>query len=119
MKRTIAMLTASVAGLWLASAVVPASADVPTPETIAAAKTPADHEAIAKAYENEATSLEKLAAAHKNLEQAYGQPGLKPAQAMQAKHCQSVSTELAAAAKNERALAAEHHKMAKDTPGAP
>jgi hypothetical protein len=119
MKKTMAMLSASVVGLWLAGTAVPASAEVPTPETIAAAKTPADHEAIAKAYENEAVSLEKLAAAHKGLEQTYGQPGLKPAQAMQAKHCESVSSELAAAAKNERALAAEHRKMAKETPGTP
>jgi hypothetical protein len=86
---------------------------VPDPAKIAAAKTPADHEAIAKSYEDEAASLEKMAEMHKNLGDTYAQPGGKPWQAAQAKHCRSVASELAAAAKNERALAAEHHKLAK------
>jgi hypothetical protein len=48
---------------------------------------------------------------HKNLGETYAQPGGKPWQAGQAKHCKSVASDLAAAAKEERALAAEHHKM--------
>jgi hypothetical protein len=112
MKRLVMMLSMGVAGFVLSGGVSPAVADVPDPATIAAAKSPADHEAIAKAYEEEATSLEKLAAMHKNLGETYGQPGGKPWQAAQSKHCASVAAELAAAAKNERALAAEHRKMA-------
>ncbi len=92
---------------------MPASADVPDAATIAAAKTPGDHEAIAKAYEEEAASLDKMAARHKDLGQTYGQPGGKPWQGAQSKHCDRVATELAAAANDERALAAEHRKRAK------
>ncbi len=112
MKRSALMLSVGVAAFALSGGISPANAAVPDAATIAAAKTPADHEAIAKAYEDEAASLEKLAARHKDLGQTYGQPGGKPWQAAQAKHCDSVATELAAAAKNERALAAEHRKMA-------
>jgi hypothetical protein len=43
------------------------------------------------------------------------QRGGKPWQAGQAKHCKGVATDLAAAAKKERALAAEHHKIAAET----
>lgn len=112
MKRSVTMLNVAVAVFALSGGILTASADVPDPAKIAAAKTPADHEAIAKAYEEEAASLEKLAERHKDLGQTYGQPGGKPWQAGQAKHCDSVASELAAAAKNERALAAEHRKMA-------
>jgi hypothetical protein len=88
-------------------------AGVPDPTTISAAKTPADHEAIANAYEAEATSLEKMAAMHKNLGETYSQQaGGKSSQIAQAKHCNSVSSDLAAAAKEEHALAAAHHKLA-------
>lgn len=112
MKRSVIMLSVGIAALGLSSVMLPASADVPDPATIQAAKTPADHEAIAKAYEAEAASLEKMAAMHKNLGETYGQAGGKPWQSAQAKHCNSVAAELAAAAKEERALAAEHKKMA-------
>src|SRR6266702_6628389 len=114
MKRSVMMLSASLAALGLSCGALTASAAVPDPATVAAAKTPADHEAIAKAYEKEATSLEKMAAMHKNLGETYGQPGGKPWQAAQAKHCDSVATSLKAAAQEERALAAEHRNMAKE-----
>jgi hypothetical protein len=112
MKRSIAVLSVSVAVMGLACG-IPAIADIPDVVTITAAKTPADHEAIAKAYEAEAASLEKMAAMHKNLGETYSsQAGGKAWHAAQAKHCASVASDLAAAAKAERALAAEHHKMA-------
>jgi len=114
MKRSVMMLSAGIAALGLSGGILTATAGIPDPATISAAKTPADHEAIAKAYEEEAASLDKLAARHKDLGETYGQPGGKPWQAGQSKHCNGVATELAAAARNERALAAEHHKMAKD-----
>ena len=112
MKRSVMMLSAGIAAFGLSGGILPASAGVPDPATISAAKTPADHEAIAKAYEEEAASLDKLAARHKDLGETYSQPGGKPWQAGQSKHCNSVAAELAEAAKNERALAAEHRKMA-------
>lgn len=113
MKRSVMMLSAGIAALGISGGILPAGAAVPDPATITSAKSPADHDAIAKAYEDEAASLEKMAEMHKNLGDTYAQPGGKPWQAAQAKHCRSVATELAAAAKNERALAAEHRKMAK------
>ena len=103
----------SIIALGLSLGTLQVTAAVPTPAEIAAAKTPADHEALAKAYDDEATSLEKLAARHKDLSNTYGQPGGKPWQPAMSKHCSSVASELAEAAKNERALAAEHRKMAK------
>jgi len=113
MKRLVMMLSVGLAAFGLSGGILTATADVPDPATISAAKTPADHEAIAQAYDEEAASLEKLAARHKDLGETYGQPGGKPWQPAMSKHCSSVATDLAAAAKNERALAAEHRKMAK------
>jgi hypothetical protein len=111
MKRSVTILSVGIAVVGL-SCGIPAVAGIPDSATIAAAKSPADHEAIAKAYEADATSLEKMAAMHKNNGETYAQPGGKPWQAGQAKHCKSVASDLADAAKEERALAAEHHKIA-------
>jgi hypothetical protein len=112
MKWSVGILSVGIAVVGL-SCGIPAIADVPDSVTISAAKTPADHEAIAKAYEAEAASLEKMAGMHKNLGETYSsQAGGKALHAAQAKHCNSVASELAAAAKEERALAAEHRKMA-------
>jgi hypothetical protein len=114
MKSSIKVLSAGIAAAGLALGAFSASAAVPEPATVAAAKTSADHEAIAKSYEEEAAALDKLAATHSSLGETYSkQGGGKSLQAAQAKHCDSVAVKLAAAAKEERALAAEHHKMAK------
>ena len=67
MKRSVVMLSVGIAVVGL-SCGIPAIADVPDAATIAAAKSPADHEAIAKAYEAEAASLEKMAAIFRRLE---------------------------------------------------
>ncbi len=112
MIRSIFMITAAAWGLFLGT--LSATAAVPTPAEISAAKTPAEHEAIARAFEAEAKALERMAAKHKDLGQTYStQAGGKAPQASQAKHCDSVAADLEAAAKEERALAEEHHKMAK------
>ncbi len=112
MNRSILMTTIAALGLSLGT--LSATGAVPTPAEIAAAKTPAEHEAIARAYEAEAKALEKMAAKHKDLGQTYStQAGGKAPQASQAKHCDSVASALEAAAREERALAEEHHKMAK------
>src|SRR5262245_14522887 len=114
MRRSITILSITALGLSLGT--LSATAAVPTPAAIAAAKTPAEHEAIAKAYESEARALEKMAAKHKDLGQTYGsQAGGKALQAGQARHCDSVATDLESAAKEERALAEEHHKMARNS----
>jgi hypothetical protein len=114
MKRFALILSTSLAALALSGGVWATESAALDPAKIEAAKTAADHEAIAKAYEAEAASLEKTAEMHKNLSQTYGQAGLKQTQAAQAKHCENVAASLKTAAQEERALAAEHHKMAKE-----
>jgi hypothetical protein len=112
MNKSVAMLSVGIIVVGL-SCGIQANADVPDPVTITAAKTPADHEAIAKSYESEAASLEKMAALHRSLGETYTtQGGGKMWHAAQAKHCDKIGSELAAAAKEERSLAAEHRKMA-------
>jgi len=114
MKSSVKVLSVGIVATGLVLGALSASAAIPEPATVAAAKTAADHEAIAKSYEEEAAALDKVAAMHTNLGETYSkQGGGKGLQAAQAKHCDSVAVKLAAAAKEERALAAEHHKMAK------
>ncbi|MDE1923237.1 MAG: hypothetical protein KGI55_07415 [Gammaproteobacteria bacterium] len=113
MNRTVKMLSAGLGVIGFVLATMSVSAAVPDPTMIAAASSAADHEAIAKAYDAEASSLEKMAAAHENLARTYGQAGGKPWERAQAKHCETIASELTAAARQERALAAEHRKMAK------
>lgn len=112
MKRSVVMLSMALATLGLSCSAWAAQAGPLDPATVAAAKTPAQHEAIAKAYEAEAAELEKKAKSHKNLAQTYAQPGGKPWQSAQAKHCENVAASLKAAAEEDRAMAAEHRKMA-------
>ena len=112
MKRSAVTLGTALAALGLSIAALPANAAPPTPAVLAAAKTPAEHEAIAKAYEAEAKSLERLAARHESMERVYAAPGGKPWESAQAKHCESVAADLKAAAKEELALASEHRTLA-------
>jgi hypothetical protein len=113
MKPLVLMLSVSLAALPLSGGVRATESAALDPGKIEAAKIPADHEAIAKAYEAEAASFETTAEMHKNLAQTYGQPGLKATQAAQAKHCDSVAASLETAAQEDRALAAAHRQMAK------
>ena len=117
MKRFIMTSSAALAALALSFGAVSANAAVPSAAEIAAAKTPAQHEAIAKAYEAEAKSLEKLAARHESLAQTYGAPAGKPWEAAQAKHCAEVARDLKAAAREEKALAVAHRKLVHVTAG--
>lgn len=89
-----------------------ATPSVLDPANIAAAKTAAQHEAIAKAYEAEAATFEKRAASHASLAKTYSVPGTKPVNTEMAKHCSKLSEELQAAAADSRALAAEHRRLA-------
>lgn len=110
MKRSMTMLFGALVVIGMASGA--ARAALPSPATLAAAKTSADHEAIAQDYLSEARSLEKLALTHRELARIYSQPGGKPWEAAQAKHCSEVVAALARAAKAERKLAAQHEQMA-------
>jgi hypothetical protein len=91
---------------------------VVTPEQIAAARTSADHEAIAAIFDQEAARLEQKVKEHEKMAQSYrsttaGTKGANAA-AMSA-HCLKLSKQYAEAAKENRELAKEHRAM-KDRP---
>ena len=82
-----------------------------TAAQITSASTAADHEAIAKGFDEQAADLAAKADQHQDMANAYRTAG-KPAVTMQSKHCDALTKDLKAAAAESRALAAEHHKMA-------
>ena len=90
-----------------------ATADV-TEAQVAAAKTPADHEAIAKAYDAEAAAAEAKAKAHEGMARTYRTGGGTPKASPTAMvgHCDRLMKTYSAAAVEYRALAAEHRKLA-------
>ncbi len=117
MSRFMAMLSAGIAALMLTGGAWAATSDTVTPAQIAAAKTPADHEAIAKAYDDEANKLDAMAKEHEEMAKSYramstGVKGANPA--AMAAHCSKLVSEYKAAAKENRDLAAAHQQMAKD-----
>ena len=113
MKRLIAVVTAGVVVLAISGIAWAASGAGVTPAQITAAKTAADHEAIAKAYEEAAVSLGSKVATHEAMGTTYNL-GVKPAYIGLSKHCEALEQDFKAAAAETRALAVEHHKMAKD-----
>lgn len=93
---------------------LPAAADV-TEAQIAAARTPAEHEAIAKAYEADAVAADAKAQEHETMARTYRSAGgQKSYTNLMAQHCQRLVKDYTAAAADYRALAAEHRSMAKD-----
>lgn len=90
-----------------------------TPEQIAAARTPAEHEAIAAAYEQEATRLEAKAREHEKMAQAYSSAASKKGMASAAMHahCAKLARQYSDAAKGNRELAKEHRAMEKSQQG--
>lgn len=84
-----------------------------TPEQIAAAQTPAQHEAIAATYDQEASRLEAKAREHQQMADAYrsapAKKGMDTA-AMRA-HCTKLSKQYSEAAAETRAMAKEHRAM--------
>ena len=88
------------------------AADV-TEAQIAAARTPADHEAIAAAYDAEAKAADAMAVNHESMAMAYKSAGAKGGPQSMASHCGRLVTQYRAAAQEYRALATEHRAMAK------
>jgi hypothetical protein len=89
------------------------AADVVTEAQIASARTPADHEAIAQAYEAEAAVAESTAQGHDKMAQTYRIGGApKGSSAAMASHCDRLATSYRTAATEYRALASEHRKLA-------
>ena len=81
---------------------------------IEAAHTPADHEAIARSYEEEAVQLERKAQAHEAMAKVYRSGGGAPkghAPSM-VSHCDKLVAQYRGAAQEARALAAEHRAVA-------
>ena len=107
------ILTALAAALTLGLATpIPASADV-TDAQIAAARTPAEHEVIAKAYDADAKAAEAKATEHEAMAKTYRNAGgPKMDTNSMVHHCDRLVKEYKAAAAEYRALAAEHRKMA-------
>ena len=108
---TTRVAAASVAAGLLMLGSTASAVDV-TPQQLQAAKTPADHEAIAQAYDEEARALDKRAAGHRSMAQAYASPNPKGSWSPNmVKHCESLATQAEAAARDYRALADEHRKL--------
>jgi hypothetical protein len=110
-------LTAGLTALVLTAASAAYSAPDSNPVTAAqieAAKTPAEHETIAKLFEDEAASLTKKSKMHGEMAKNFSSPGGKPFMAAQARHCAALEKDYKAAARQNLELAAIHHKMAKD-----
>ena len=118
MKRVIMVLAAGL--LLLAAGTVPtmrASAQQPAvtddnlDQMISAAKTPADHEAIAAYYDNEAAANEEKAKLHHATHHAYEQFKIKPSD--MGPHCDALAKYYQRVANENKALAAGHREMAK------
>jgi len=84
-----------------------------TEAQITAARTPADHEAIAAAYDAEAKAADEMAANHETMAKAYKSAGAKGGTQSMASHCGRLVTQYRAVAQEYRALATGHRAMAK------
>jgi len=85
-------------------------------QMVAAAKTPADHEAIAAYYEKEAQAAYQKHAEHKKLADFYNlTPALKSKSTTLSSHCGDAAKKYEGIAKDYQALAKQHKEMAKST----
>ena len=82
-------------------------------DSIANAKTAADHEAIAKYFEGQAAHARKNAEAHQAMLRAYERFGTGKEQMKHASHCKDAIRSYENLAKDYDALAKEHMQMAK------
>lgn len=116
MNRLAMMLSAGLVGLALSGGAWAAGDAGVTAAQIEAAKTPADHEAIAVAFDNEAVRLEGKAKEHEQMAKTYRSAASKkgPDTAAMNAHCAKLAKQYSDAAQENRALAAEHRAMAKD-----
>lgn len=108
------LVGASALALALLAPVGAVAADPVDFAQISSAKTHADHEAIAKSYEDEAAELSAKAAMHAKMAASYRTTGVMTHShyAGLATHCEALVRELNAAAQQSRELAAAHHKLA-------
>lgn len=119
MNRFSSILTAALVAATLGSSMAIATESPVTAEQIAAAKTPAEHAAIAAAYDAEADRLDSMAKKHEAMSRSYrsawaGQKGHNAA-AMSA-HCLKLQKSYSDAALENREMAKEHRAMASAKP---
>ena len=113
MKRFLLVSLFMVPAIFLAQPVSRAAAQPDLPAKIAAAKTAADHDAIAAEFEQEAKDLDAKAALHADMAKHYGmdqyghqkKPSLK-------KHCEDLTASLKKSAEQAREMAKLHHELA-------
>jgi hypothetical protein len=109
----MAVLALGIAGV-LPGSRTPVAQAADIADQIANAKTPADHEAIAKWYDDQAKEAQDKADEHKKMGAAYKkEPGAITSKTHFHQHCETLATNYAAEAKEYRALAAAHREMAK------
>jgi hypothetical protein len=106
-------VTTALAAMLLFPAGALRAAEEPSAEAIKAAKTPAEHNAIADAYAKEATELRQKAADHKAMLASYDKgPGYVKAKSGLEQHCRSLISLYEKGAKDADAMAKMHRDMA-------
>lgn len=106
------MLAGGIAALALIGVAGAAPGDPVTQAQIEAARTPEQHEAIARAYDEEAASVEQRAERHAKMAQTYRGAYGKGGRASMASHCERLEKDFRNAAGAYRELAKEHRQMA-------
>lgn len=107
------LLATLMAALALGVAIPGFAAETLTEAQVAAASTPAEHEAIAQAYDAKASAAEREANEHRAMARTYKTGGApKVHSPVMVKHCERLATSYQSAAAEYRALAAEHRKLA-------
>ncbi len=112
-RSSVVLLAGAIVLSWVTTPALAAPETVVTPAVIAAAKTAADHEAIAKTYDAEAVRLEQEAQTQAELARIYGTyASPKFYSAAMEKQCKQLARDLKASAALNRDLAALHRKVA-------
>jgi hypothetical protein len=112
LKKTMMGLSAAALCLSLLVAAAPAKAGENMSARITAAKTAADHEAIAADYAKQAAAAREEAAAHEKMAKSYAGLG-KTGQYHADRHCQAIAQRYLEQAKELDALAEVHRAEAK------
>lgn len=106
-------LASGIASLALIAGGTAVAGEVVSEAQIEAAKTSEQHEAIARAYDEEAAAAEQRADSHAQMAKTYRLAYTKTSRESMATHCGQLEKDFRNAAGEYRKLAAEHRKMAK------
>lgn len=106
------LLAGTIATLALIGAAVAAPGEGVTQAQIEAASTPAQHEAIARAYDAEAETADRRAETHAKMAETYRNAYGKGSRASMVSHCKRLARSYRNAAAEYRELAQEHRRMA-------